>query len=442
MNLQNRAREVLRRRGVVAWALYDFGNSAFATVVIAGFFPIFYTSLSAELTARDSQFWFNLTIALASLSVALCAPWLGAAADRGAARRKFLAAFAGLGILMSAALAWTPFGLWQLALLFYALGTIGFYGANIFYDATLLEVAGEQELDLVSGYGYALGYLGGGVLLAVNVLLVTNPRWFGLPDAGAAVAAAFISAAAWWGIFTIPILFAGRARGSCRRPVATPPRRAPQTRRASWSQVAQTFATIRAAQTPRRFLIAYFLYIDGVGTIFKVAVFFGARILGLPQTSLIIALLLTQFVAFPAALLFGWLGGRVGARNMILIGISVYCAVILYAWAWLDSAADFYGLAVAIGLVQGGVQSLSRSLYARFVPKNHSAEFFGFFNMVGKFAAILGPLLLAATPFIIPAASARDSILALLPLFILGGGLLWKVDAAAGAADMQRGTQT
>ena len=181
------------------------------------------------------------------------------------------------------------------------------------------------------------------------------------------------------------------------------------------------------------FLIAYWFYIDGVGTIIKMAVFFGDRILGLPSDSLIIALLLTQFVAFPAALLFGWLGQKIGARIAILIGLAVYVAVIIYAWRWLTTATDFYFLAGAIGLVQGGVQSLSRSLYARFIPAGRSAEFFGFFNMVGKFAAILGPLLMAMTPILIPAADERDSILSLLLLFVIGGWLLWKVNVAEGA---------
>ncbi len=172
------------------------------------------------------------------------------------------------------------------------------------------------------------------------------------------------------------------------------------------------------------FLIAYWFYIDGVGTIIRMAVFFADRILGLPRASLIAALLLTQFVAFPAALFFGWFGQKIGPRRAILIGLAVYLSVVLYAWGWLDSSADFYFLVVTIGLVQGGVQSLSRSLYARFVPKSRSVEFFGFFNMVGKFAAILGPLLMAATLLVIPGADERDSILALLLLFVIGGGLL------------------
>ena len=205
-----------------------------------------------------------------------------------------------------------------------------------------------------------------------------------------------------------------------------------QAIRAGLAQLANTFRDLRRMRVLFLFLIAYWFYIDGVGTIIKMAVFFADRILGLPRESLITALLLTQFVAFPAALFFGWLGKKIGPRRGILIGLLVYVSVVAYAWGWLDSAADFYLLAVAIGLVQGGVQSLSRSLYARFVPKARSAEFFGFFNMVGKFAAILGPLLMAATPLIIPGADERDSILALLFLFVIGGWLLWKVNVAEG----------
>ncbi|MGR3983702.1 MAG: MFS transporter [Gammaproteobacteria bacterium] len=420
-------RRLFLRRAVLSWALYDWANSAFATTVMAGFFPVFYSALSADLTARDSQFWFNITLAASSMLVAVAAPLLGAIADRGGRRRAFLAAFAMTGILMSAALAWVHAGMWQAGLLLYALGSIGFSGANIFYDAMLVEVAEPHEFDWVSSYGFALGYIGGGLLFALNVLMVTQPAWFGFADAGGALSASFISVALWWGAFSIPLLIA--PPGATSAPDALPARAAV---RAGLAELLATFRQLRRMKTLFLFLVAYWFYIDGVGTIIKMAVFFGDRILSLPPASLITALLLTQFIAFPAALFFGWFGGRIGARRAILAGLAVYLAVVVYAWRWLNTAGDFYLLAAAIGLVQGGVQSLSRSLYARFVPKAKSAEFFGFFNMIGKFAAILGPLLMAAVPLLIHRADERDSILALALLFIIGGALLWKVDVAAG----------
>lgn len=394
---------------------------------MAGFFPVFYSVLTADLSARDSQFWFNIALAASSIVVAVAAPALGAIADCGGGRKRFLAVFAFLGILMTAALAWVHAGIWWAGLLLYGLGAAGFSAANIFYDSMIVEVSGPADIDVVSAYGYALGYIGGGLLFALNVLFVTQPAWFGFADAGSGLAAAFISVALWWAAFTVPLLLwvdesAPDAHAGARAAV-----------RDGLKQLRDTFFELRRMRVLFMFLIAYWFYIDGVGTIIKMAVFFGDRILGLPRDSLIIALLLTQFVAFPAALAFGYLGKRIGPRMAILLGLAVYAGAVVYAWRWLDSARDFYYLAVAIGLVQGGVQSLSRSLYARFVPKSKSAEFFGFFNMVGKFAAILGPLLLALTPAVITAADERDSILALLLLFVIGGALLWQVDVNAGA---------
>ena len=422
----NQTRNLLRNRPVLAWAMYDWANSAFATTVIAGFFPVYYNVLTAGMDTGAAQFWFNITLAASSLLIAIAAPLLGAISDHGGSRKKFLAAFAMTGILMSAGLAWVHAGLWWVGLLLYGLGSIGFSGANIFYDSMIVEVSEPAQFDIVSACGYALGYIGGGLLFALNVLMVTQPQWFGFADAGSALSAAFISVALWWGLFTVPLLLTVKETAPAHQP------RAGEAIRAGLAQLAVTFRELRHMRTLFLFLIAYWFYIDGVGTIIKMAVFFGDRILGLPRDSLITALLLTQFVAFPAALFFGWLGQKIGPRRGILIGLAVYVSVVLYAWRWLNSAADFYLLATAIGLVQGGVQSLSRSMYARFVPKTRSAEFFGFFNMVGKFAAILGPLLMAATPLLIPGAGQRDSILSLLLLFVIGGWLLWKVNVADG----------
>ncbi len=393
---------------------------------MAGFFPVFYSILTADIAVGKAQFWFNITLAASSVLIAIAAPVLGAIADRGGRRLRFLAVFAMLGIVMSAALAWVHVGMWWVGLILYGGGAIGFSGANIFYDSLLVEVAEPAEFDVVSAYGYALGYIGGGLLFMLNVLMVTQPGWFGFADAGQALSASFISVGIWWGLFSVPLLLAvreSRPTEACGARLAI---------RQGFAQLRATFAELRRMRTLFLFLIAYWFYIDGVGAIIKMAVFFGDRILGLPQESLITALLLTQFVAFPAALFFGWLGGKIGPRRGILIGLVVYAAVVIYAWRWLDSSAGFYWLATAIGLVQGGVQSLSRSLYARFVPPAKSAEFFGFFNMVGKFAAILGPLLMALVPILIPGADERDAILALLLLFVIGGYLLWKVDVAAG----------
>lgn len=419
--------KVLTRKPVLGWALYDWGNSAFATTVMAGFFPAFYSFLSKDLSTGDSQFWFNITLAASSIVVAVSAPILGAIGDRGGSRKRFLATFAMLGVVMTASLAWVNAGQWQLGLLFYALGTIGFSGANVFYDSMLVDVAGEREFDMVSAFGYGMGYIGGGLLFAINVLMINDPNMFGIADRGAAVKVSFISVGVWWAAFTLPLLLAVRETPTKHKA------RAMQAVREGLAQLAGTFREVRQLRVLLLFLVGYWLYIDAVNTVIKTAVFFGDRVLSLPAADLMKALLLTQFVAFPAALAFGWLGQKIGPRRAILIGLAVYVVALFYAWRWLTSSADFYLLAVSIGLVQGGVQSLSRSLYARLIPVSKTAEFFGFFNMVGKFAAILGPLLMAVTPVILSGADQRDSILSLNLLFFAGGYLLWRVDVEAGS---------
>jgi UMF1 family MFS transporter len=408
------------KREVLAWALYDWGNSAFATTVMAGFFPVFYSAVSVGLDASQAQFWFNMALAASSLLVAVTGPILGVLADRGGWRSAFLAGFASIGILATAALAWVELGQWPMALLLYASASLGFFGGNVFYDALLPHVARGRDLDRVSALGYALGYGGGGLLFAINVLMVLQPQRFGLNDPGAGVQASFLTAALWWLIFTLPLLLVVRPQ-----PVSPPA----AVMRGAWRQLWNTLNALRAERVLLLFLLAYWLYIDGVNTVIKTAVFFGDRVLELDQSGLITALLLTQFVALPAALGFGWIGQRLGARNGILIGLGVYPLVILYAWAWLESSRDFYLLAIAIGLVQGGVQSLSRSLFASLIPAHKSAEYFAVFNLVGKFATILGPLLMAITPLLFAAAGARASILPLALLFLIGGGLLLRVPA-------------
>jgi UMF1 family MFS transporter len=420
-------KKLLFKKSVLSWALYDWANSAFATTVMAGFFPVFYSALSSDLNAQDSQFWFNMTLAGSSILVAISAPLLGAIADRVGGRKKFLVTFAMLGILMTAGLAWVHAGMWWVGLLLYGFGTIGFSGANIFYDSMIVDVSREDEFDIVSAYGYAMGYIGGGLLFALNVVMVTKPELFGLADASSAVAASFLSVAVWWAVFTVPLL-----RGVEETPTENQAS-AGQAIREGMSQLVHTFREVRKLKVLLTFLVGYWLYIDAVNTVIKTAVFFGDRVLNLPQESLITALLVTQFVAFPAALFFGWLGKKIGPRPAILIGLAVYIGALFYAWLWLNTGADFYKLAIAIGLVQGGVQSLSRSLYARLIPKSKTAEFFGFFNMVGKFAAIIGPLLMAMVPIAIAGATERDSIISLTLLFVVGGFLLWKVDVEAGA---------
>ncbi len=393
-----------------AWALYDWANSAFATTVLAGFFPVFFKQYwSAGSPPELSTYWLGVGSAAASAAVLILSPTLGALADQLGRRKVFLAAFTGLGIASTVGLFWVSEGAWGVALLLFGLGSVGFFGGLTFYDALLVHVAPRHGLDRVSALGYALGYIGGGLLLALNVAMSLQPAWFGLADASAAVRWSFLSVGLWWLVFSIPLFrlvreprgeFAGVLRA------ITP----------AWRALLATFHEIRGRREVWLFLLAYWLYIDAVHTIIRMAVDVGVA-LGFPANSLIVALLLVQFLGFPAALLFGYLGVRIGTRTAIFAGLAVYCGVT--AWAYhLQHLWQFYAMAAAIALVQGGVQALSRSYFARMVPPERSGEWFGFFNMLGKFAAVLGPLLVGVTALWF--GSNRLGILSLLILLVAG----------------------
>lgn len=406
-------------RARIAWAMYDWANSAYATAIVAGFFPIFFQGYWSDGVDGTLSFGrLGLANSLASLVIVLIAPVLGAIADQGGVRKRFLAAFAFMGIATTAALAWLAQGEWGLAILLYVLATVGFMGANVFYDALLVNVAPPERYDRVSALGFALGYLGGGLLFAVCVLLTLQPERFGLPDATAAVKLAFLLTAAWWALFSVPLFLLVRESP----PVAgRPPGRVV---RAGFRQLLETFAKLRRLRMVATFLLAYWLYIDGVDTIIRMAVGYG-RTLGFDQNDLIVALLITQFVGFPAALAYGYLGERIGTRRGLFLGIGVYVGITAWA-AVMDEPWEFYGLAVTVGLVQGGVQALSRSFYARIIPPDKSAQFFGFYNVLGKFAAVIGPVTVGWLS--VATGEPRLAILFVLVLFVAGALLLARVD--------------
>lgn len=408
-------RAVLRRRPVVAWAFYDWANSAFATTVMAGFFPVFFKQhWNAGVVATESTFRLGMASGAASFLVAVLAPALGAVADRSGSRVRLMMLFTVLGAAATAGLALVAQGHWLTAATLYLAASLGFWGGIVCNDSLLLHVCEPDEYDVVSGYGYALGYLGGGLLFAVNVLMTLHPAWFGLADATAAVRWSFVSVGVWWLVFALPCALFVQEKGDVRAVAAT------EALRQGLRELAGTFRAIAGYRPVLWFLAAYFLYIDGVNTVIKMAVDYGLS-LGLPASGLVAALLLTQFVAFPAALAFGWLGRAIGARSGIFVALAVYSAATCYAY-FIEDSRDFYALAVVIGLVQGGVQSLSRSYFGRLVPDGKSSEFYGFYNMMGKFSSVLGPLLTGFTAW--ATGNSRLSILSILVLFVAGGALL------------------
>ncbi len=435
------------RKAILGWALYDWGNSAFATTVMAGFFPIFfkqYWSHGVDVNMSTAQ--LGLGNALASLLVALMAPVLGAIADKGGARKKLLIFFAYLGVLMTAALFVVQKGEWAWAIFVYAMGSIGFAGANIFYDSLLPGITSKKNIDFVSAFGFSMGYLGGGILFLVNVLMTLMPEKFGLPDAGMAVRVSFILVAVWWGFFTVfTIMWVPKDSRSGNS------KKAVDVIVDGFRQFFSTLKKIRHLKTVLTFLLAYWFYIDGVDTIIKMAVDYGMSI-GFQPNDLIKALLITQFVGFPAALLFGKLGQNWGVRKSIYLAIGIYICVTIWG-TMMTEKYEFYILAIVIGLVQGGIQALSRSYYSRLIPKNKAAEFYGFYNMLGKFAAILGPILMGVVGLLVrrllmPPSPTLEQIVnvgriasrwgigSILLLFIIGAVLFYFVDEEKGRAEI------
>jgi UMF1 family MFS transporter len=416
----------LGRPELRAWAMYDWANSAFQTTIIAAVFPIyFHTVVAKDLgdVASTSRFAWATTIAI--LVVALVAPLLGAIADFAAMKKKMLAAFLSLGVLSTGLMYWIKAGDWLFALTLFVLGNIAVAGSIVFYESLLPHLVSDDELDRVSSAGYAIGYLGGGVLLAINLLMIQRPAWFGIPNASTAVRLSLASVGIWWLVFSIPLF----------RKVPEPARRLEADESPSASLVGtgvrrliETFRELRRYKQAFLLLVAFLIYNDGIQTIIRMATTFGSQI-GIDQNAMITALLITQFIGVPFAFLFGMVAGRIGAKISVFAGLAVYALIIVLAYS-MSSAAHFYALAILVGMVQGGTQALSRSLFASMIPRHKSSEFFAFFGVFERYAGILGPLVFAI--MVESTGHSRNAILAVLGFFIVGAAILAFVDVDAG----------
>jgi len=408
-------RTLSKSRRVFCWALYDWGNSAFATSVMVAFFPILFNRYwSVEVSGVRTTSRLMIANGMASLLLAVAMPLLGAIADQAGMRKRLLGVSASLGITATAALFWVSQGNWLTAAAVFVIASVGFAAGNVFYDAMLTDVAHRDHFDRVSAFGFALGYLGGGLLLALQAMVIARPHWFALPDADLAARLTFLTVALWWAVFSLPLfLFVPELR---RRPDRS-------LRKAvvgGLSQLRDTFLRVRSLRPVLVFLLAYWLYIDGVNTLTKAAVDYGYK-LGFRQQDLVLAILVVQFISFPSALAFGRLAEWIGTKWTLVSALAVYIAVT--AWAGvMQHVGEFYALACAIGVGQGGIFSLSRSLFARLIPERQAAEFFGFYNLIGKFAAILGPLLVALATR--STGNPRAAVAAVLPMLLVGGLLL------------------
>lgn len=413
----------LGRPELRAWALYDWANSAFFTTVVAAVFPVYFSavaSVDASPEVATARYATMTTVGL--VLIAACAPLLGAWADAAAIRKKLLAIFLGCGVCATAGLGWVHTGDWQLAAVLFVIANIGVSGSIIFYDALLPHVARADEIDQVSTAGYALGYLGGGLLLACNLAWIQFPHWFGLADAAAASRLSFVSVAVWWLAFSVPLLRRVAEPGRSARPRSGP------GLGGIVGRLRSSGAELRLYKNAGLLLLAFVIYNDGVGTIIRMAAIYGSEI-GLSQGVLISAVLLVQFIGIPAAFGFGRLAARIGAKAGIFLALGVYVIVSIIGY-FMSTALHFYLLAILVGLVQGGCQALSRSLFASLIPRQRSTEFFGFFAVCEKFAGIFGPAVFAVLT--LATGSSRTAILTLVAFFAVGGALLYWVDVEEG----------
>ncbi|GHG78923.1 MFS transporter [Comamonas sp. JC664] len=414
----------LTRPELRAWAMYDWANSAFITTVVTVVFPLYYASVVAQDLPREvATSRFATATAVALSVVAVLSPVLGALSDRAGRIKLMLGAFAGLGVVATLGLATVGPGDWVWGLVLFGLGNVGVTGSIVFSDALLRHIARDDELDRVSTAGYALGYLGGGLLLGAQLVLLLKPQWFGLADAGAASRVAFASVAVWWALFSVPLFR--------RIPEPKPDvdaARPPVSLRGTFTQLARTFGGLRKHREALLLLVAYLLYSDGIGTIIRLSTLYGTE-LGIGRGALIGTLLMTQVVGVPCAVLFGRAAGRVGVKNALMFSLAVYVGVTFLGY-FMRTPVHFFALALLVGMVQGGSQALSRSLFAQMVPRDRAAEFFGLFSVFEKVTAVAGPLVFAATVQL--TGSSRQAVLSLLFFFVAGAAVLSRVNVDAG----------
>ena len=413
------------QRTINAWAMYDWANSAFAIIIVTAVFPVYYRSLviNTGRSPEDATAYWAYTTSASVLLVALIGPVIGAMADIAGDRIRFLGAALAFGVLGSMGLAFLGKDTFLLGSLIFAVGNLGFAGGNIFYEALLPHVARPNDMDRVSALGYALGYLGGGLLLIINVLCLLRPDWFGMPDREFALRASFVSVAVWWFVFALPLFRnvsepGGRGQASVSLSIVMN----------GFRRLARTLSQIRRYRQLALFLLAFWLYNDGISTIIKIATAYGDEI-GVDHNQMLIALVLTQLVGFPSTLGYGALARSLGAKRSIFLGLAVYMLISI-AGFFMKSALHFYLLAVVVGLVQGGTQALSRSLFASMVPKARSTELFGFFSTGEKLAGIIGPAIFGLVGQL--TGSSRWGIISVTLLFVAGAALLWRVDEQEG----------
>ena len=424
----------LDRPELRAWATYDWAASAVQTTIMVAVFPIYFVKVAgAELPASSATQRLATVNTLALVVIALISPMLGAISDYKGTKKRLLAVFMFIGVAAIGGMFFIRRGEIDLASALFLVSMIGVAGSFVFYEALLPHIARPEEIDRVSSAGYAVGYVGGGLLLALNLAWILKPAWFGLPSgpdlseaqATLPIRLAFVSVAVWWVVFSLPLF---------RRVPEPPPRLEPDEHpgespvRMAFVRMAETFRELRGYRQAFLMLVAFLIYNDGIQTIIRMATAYGTE-LGIGQNSLIAAILLVQFIGFPCTLLFGTLAGRIGAKRAIFLGLVAYTVISVLGY-FMKNATHFYVLAGFVGVVQGGTQALSRSLFASMIPPHKSGEFFGFFSVFEKFAGIFGPLIFAGT--IAATGSSRNAMLSVIAFFVIGAVILAFVDIEEG----------
>jgi MFS transporter, UMF1 family len=434
-------RLALDRPELRAWALYDWANSAVVTTIIAAVFPIYFARVAAaDVPEAEATRRFAVATLVAMAGMALIAPILGVIADERGIKKRMLATFLAIGAPAVAGLYFVHSGQWLLALALFVVIQLSLAASLVFYDALLPHVAAPHEVDRVSATGYALGYLGGGILLAANLAWIEYPQWLGLPhgpnsserQATLPTRLAFLSVAVWWVAFSMPLF----------RRVPEPLGRLPSAALVegnrfvrAWARLRETVAGLRSYKQAAKMLLAFLLYNEGIGTIIKLAAVYGAE-LGLPSSAMIGSILLVQFVGIPCTMAFGAAADRIGPRPAIFAGLLVYLAIAALA-SLMQSSLHFLLLALLVGAVQGGTQALSRSLFASLIPTSRSAQFFSLFALSEKLAGVLGPGLVVLV--ITLTGSSRYAIGSVVVFFLVGGILLSRVDIDAGRSQARDG---
>ena len=422
----------LHRRELRAWAMYDWANSAFQTTIITAVFPDFFAAVAAAdlpPAVATARFAWATTIAVAITAV--LGPILGAVADYRGAKKRMLGTFMAGGVAATLLMAAIDRGEWLFAAGIFIVANVCIAASFVFYDSLLPHIAAPDEIDRVSTGAYAIGYLGGGLLLVVNLMWILMPATFGFPDALAAIKASFVSVAVWWLVFSLPLF---RHVAEPRRTLERDETGADSSVRAAFTRLGETFHELRGYRNAFLMLVAFLLYNDGIQTIIRMATIYGAEI-GIDRDARIAAFVIVQFVGVPFSFLFGAVAARIGAKTAVFVALAVYTGISVLGY-FMTSAWQFFALAFLVGTVQGGSQALSRSLFARMIPRRKSSEYFGFFSVFEKFAGVAGPALFAGSVAMF--GSSRAAVLSVILFFVAGAAVLTRVNVTEGEAQARQ----